>query len=655
MNHSLLLPILIPLVAAASMIALPVRARRLQHTIHALATLALLPVAAALWRRAAGGEIAVYALGHWPAPFGIVLQLDRLGALMLALTAVLACCCMLATNAADTLRGRHFRPLFQFQLMGLNGAFVAGDLFNLFVFFELLLIASYALLLHGGDRLRVRNGLHYLVLNLAGSSFFLVALGVLYGVTGTLNMADAGVRLAQLAATGADTLPLARFAGAMLMLVFGLKAALFPMSFWLPQAYRSAIGPVAALFAIMTKVGVYAMVRCDALVFGAANGLLGGFMHDWAWWLAIATMVFGALGALAVQSLKATTGYVVLVSVGLLVAAVSMQTAAAWSALLYYLVSTTLCTAALFVLADVLEPQPQTPEAADELGPRGAAGFVAGFGGRSTEAAGRAGSAAAGAAAGGLASASSVAAAGTGASALDPASASRSGSAAASASGPASTSIADPAADPALGSIAEPASIPGPASAATATIPRPVAAAARPGAAANAPAAPQRVAVAGRPVVSAHANATASPGDTPPSRAAALLFLVAALGAIGLPPLSGFIGKAMVLAATPLSHAAVLWPIVLAAGLVLIVALSRTGTRLLWSLPASYGYARPAAGERIAARPSQRAKLAACALLLACVVAATLGAGPFKRFLDDAAAQLSDRAAYVDAVLHAQR
>lgn len=582
MNHSLLLPVLVPLVAAALMVALPVRATRLQHAIHVLATLALLPVAAVLGRRAATGEIPVYALGHWPAPFGIVLQVDRLGALMLALTAVLACCCLIATTADEARRGRYFRPLFQFQLMGLNGAFVAGDLFNLFVFFELLLIASYALLLHGGDRLRVRNGLHYLVLNLVGSSFFLIALGVLYGVTGTLNMADAGVRIAQLAASDADTLPLARFAGAMLMLVFGLKAALFPMSFWLPQAYRSAIGPVAALFAIMTKVGVYAMLRCDALVFGGAGGLLGAFMHDWAWWLAIATIVFGALGALAVQSLKATTGYVVLVSVGLLIAAVSLQTAHAWSALLYYLVSTTLCTAALFVLADVLETQPQTPEAADELGPRGASGLVA------------------------------------------PDTATR-----------AVTTPAPAASGATLASTALPAL------------------------------SDVTAAVADRTVVAELTGTTpaAVPLAAQPSRAAALLFLVAAIGAVGLPPLSGFLGKAMVLAATPLARAIVLWPVVLAAGLVLIVALSRTGTRILWAIPASYGYAPPSAaahtaapaGATAACASPHRAKLAACALLLACVAAMTIGAGPFKHYLDDAATQLSDRGAYVDAVLHARR
>jgi multicomponent K+:H+ antiporter subunit D len=548
MNHALILPILIPLFAAGAIVALPVRAKRLQRALNVIATLALLPVAIALAAHAASGDIATYALGAWPAPFGIVLQLDRLGALMLVLTAVLACCCLLGTSSADARRGRYFRALWQFELMGLNGAFLAGDVFNLFVFFELLLIASYALLLHGGGRRRVRNGLHYLLLNLVGSSFFLIALGVLYGLTGTLNMADMGERLAHL---DAASLPLAQFAGAMLMLVFGLKAAVFPLSFWLPQAYRSAIGPVAALFAIMTKVGVYAMLRCDAVVFGAggdtsAGGLLDHFMHDWAWWLAIATIVFGALGALAVSSLKTTTAYLVLVSVGFLIAATTLQSAAAWSALLYYLISTTLCSAALFLLADTLEPE--APEAV--------------------------------------------------------------------ANEPASHAALDDTTAPALS-----------------------------------PAAEGDVLVA-EPAVVAGAlakAATRSKASPWPTNTAALLFFVGAVGAAGLPPLSGFLGKAMVLAATPIEKAAVLWPAVLLSSLLLIVALSRAGTRLLWAVPASQAYAAATP----AAPRGARAKLAACGLLLACVVAATLGAGPLKRYLDATAAQLLDRAAYVQAVLPA--
>ncbi|MCG5074176.1 monovalent cation/H+ antiporter subunit D [Paraburkholderia tagetis] len=577
MNHALLLPILIPLFAAGAIVALPLRAKRVQRALNAAATLALLPVACLLTARAAQGGIASYALGSWPAPFGIVLQLDRLCALMLLLTAVLACCCLLGTSSADARRGRYFRALFQFELMGLNGAFLAGDMFNLFVFFELLLIASYALLLHGGGARRVRNGLHYLIMNLVGSSFFLIALGVLYGITGTLNMADMGERLAHL---NAGSLPLAQFAGATLMLVFGLKAAVFPMSFWLPQAYRSAIGPVAALFAIMTKVGIYAMLRCDALVFGGGShgGVLDTFMHDWAWWLAIATLAFGALGALAVSSLKTTTGYLVLVSVGLLIAAVTQQTPLAWSALLYYLISTTLCTGALFLLADTLEPE-----------------------------------------------------------------------AAATAHAANGTDGVEPGSLEALDDSAAAAISPAPDGEALATLAMPMTATT-----AQATLATVAVLATGNPAPQRAQKANTADKiqkhHAPwPSNAAGLLYLAAAVGAAGLPPLSGFLGKAMVLAATPTHDAAVLWPAVLLSSLLLIVALSRTGTRLLWAEPA----ARAAAFAPARAPRGSAAKLVACALLLGCVAAATLGAGLLRQYLDATAAQLFDRAAYVHAILPA--
>ncbi|MBC8745787.1 MULTISPECIES: monovalent cation/H+ antiporter subunit D [Paraburkholderia] len=578
MNHVLLLPILIPLFCAGLIVALPLRAKRLQRALNVAAIVALLPIACQLMARAAQGDVVSYALGAWPAPFGIVLQLDRLGALMLVLTAVLAICCLLGTSSDDARRGRYFRALFQFQLMGLNGAFLAGDLFNLFVFFELLLIASYALLLHGGGARRVRNGLHYLLMNLVGSSFFLIAIGVLYGITGTLNMADMGERVARL---GPESLPLAQFAGATLMLVFGLKAAVFPMSFWLPQAYRSAIGPVAALFAVMTKVGIYAMLRCDALVFGAAGGVLDAFMHQWAWWLAIATIAFGALGALAVSSLKTTTGYLVLVSVGLLIAAVAQQTPLAWSALLYYLISTTLCTGALFLLADTLEPeQASSPRAAH----------------------------------------------------------------AARATVFADANAIEPGSLEALDDASGAAISPVPDGEAVATLAR---------------VQPLQAETAGALAVlaveSAHAETEATVEASArthapwPSNLAALLYLIAAVGAAGLPPLSGFLGKAMVLAATPTGAAAVLWPTVLLSSLLSIVALSRTGTRLMWAAPA----ARAAAGQQERAPRGSNAKLAACALLLGCVAAITLGAGAVRHYLTDTAAQLFDRAAYVRAILPA--
>src|SRR6185312_13610024 len=198
---------------------------------------ALVVIASVAVVRASSGAIEAYREGDWPAPFGIVLVLDRLAALMLALTAVVASVslssALTAAPAWDT-RGRHFHPLFQLQLMGLNGAFLTGDLFNLFVFFEVLLIASYCLLVHGRGVERVRAGFHYVVVNLAASTLFVIGVALLYGVTGTLNLADLALRVPHVAAADA---PLVHAAGFVLLVVFALKAAIFPLSLWLPRAY----------------------------------------------------------------------------------------------------------------------------------------------------------------------------------------------------------------------------------------------------------------------------------------------------------------------------------------------------------------------------------------------------------------------------------
>src|SRR5690606_35616540 len=164
--------------------------------------------------------------------------------------------------------------LIHFLLMGINGAFLTGDLFNLFVFFEVLLIASYALLLHGGGAAKIKAGLHYVVLNLVGSSLFLIAAALLYSQTGTLNMADMALKVA---AAEPHQIPLIKAAAGLLLVVFGLKAAMVPLYFWLPRAYASAAAPVAALFAIMTKIGVYAIIRVFYLVFGESAGELANF------------------------------------------------------------------------------------------------------------------------------------------------------------------------------------------------------------------------------------------------------------------------------------------------------------------------------------------------------------------------------------------
>lgn len=353
MMHLSILPILIPLFAGGLLLVLPSN-ERLKRTISVFATLALVPLALLIMQQAGDGQLRVYALGSWQPPFGIVLMLDRLAALMLLATAVLASAAVLYAVRGDDRIGLRFHALFQFQLLGINGAFLTGDLFNLFVFFEILLIASYALLMHGGGPERVRAGLHYVVLNLAGSALFLIAVGTLYGITGTLNMVDMA---GQVAAAGPENAPVLAAAGLVLLLVFGLKAALLPLYFWLPRAYAAASAPVAALFAIMTKVGIYSILRVYSLVFGPEAGELANLAQPWLWPLALATVMLGAIGALAATTLQGLLAYLVVVSAGTLLAAIALGTPEAQGAALFYLLHSTWVAGALFLLADLVSRQ----------------------------------------------------------------------------------------------------------------------------------------------------------------------------------------------------------------------------------------------------------------------------------------------------------
>jgi multicomponent K+:H+ antiporter subunit D len=235
--------------------------------------------------------------------------------------------------------------------MGLNGAFLTADLFNLFVFFEVLLAASYGLLLHGdadGRRARLKAALHYVSFNLVGSSLFLIAAALLYGLAGTLNMADLAHKLAVL---GPENAALAQAAALMLLVVFAIKAALLPLYFWLPEAYGAATAPVAALFAIMTKVGVYAVLRMTTLVFGPAGGAVAMVAWPVLPVLALATLVLAAIGALAATHLRGLVAYLVVGSAGTLLLAVGLATPGTVAAGLFYLVNSTLAAAGWYLLA----------------------------------------------------------------------------------------------------------------------------------------------------------------------------------------------------------------------------------------------------------------------------------------------------------------
>ena len=354
MNHWLTAPVLIPLLGGILQAFMGYAPISLRRTLALATTVLILVSAIVLLVLADDGSYRIYAFGNWQPPFGIVLVLDRLAALMLVMTAVLALFCHIyAIGGADE-GNRQFHALFLFQIMGLNIAFLTGDLFNLFVAFEVLLIASYGLLMHGGGTVRTVPGLHYVVLNLAGSAIFLISVGMIYSVTGTLNMADLAVKIPQV--SGEDV-NIVKAGGMMLLVVFGLKAAILPLCFWLPRAYSKATAPVAALFAVMTKVGIYAILRVYLLIFGDDAGELANLGMDWLFPIALATLAMGVIGALGSGSLKTLVAWQVIISVGTLLAPISLGSEAGLSAALFYLLSTTWTVGGLFLVSELVANQ----------------------------------------------------------------------------------------------------------------------------------------------------------------------------------------------------------------------------------------------------------------------------------------------------------
>lgn len=364
MNHWIIAPILLPAIMAPILLMSARYDIVLARVFSLASTVALLGIALALGSMVGDGQILSYALGNWVAPFGIVLVGDRLSVMMLVLTALLALAVLFFAIDGGDRDGRHFHALYQFQLMGINGAFLTGDFFNLFVFFEVLLIASYGLMVHGGGPARVKAGVQYVVINLVGSTLFLIAVGMIYSVAGTLNMADLALKVPQVAAADQALLQ----AGALLLLlVFCIKAALVPVHFWLPGTYANAPAPVAALFAIMTKVGAYCMIRLYVLAFGEEAGAAVWLAAPWLLPAALVTLTLGMIGVLAARRLGQLASFAVIGSMGMLLTGIALFTPTALAAALYYLLHSTLAGAVLFLIADLIARR--RPGLDDQLAP----------------------------------------------------------------------------------------------------------------------------------------------------------------------------------------------------------------------------------------------------------------------------------------------
>jgi multicomponent Na+:H+ antiporter subunit D len=347
MSTVLVLPLLIPLLTAAGLLVLW-RARRAQRALSVVGAASLLGAGALLLRAVLRGGIQVVQVGSWPAPFGITLVADVFSAIMVVLAGLVGSMVTIYSLAGTDARRESFgyHPLQHFLLLGVCGAFVAGDLFNLYVWFEVMLMASFALLALGGERAQLEGSIKYFTLSLMSSALFLAALGILYGLIGTLNMADAARELRAAAPGRATTV------AALLFVAFGIKAAVFPLFFWLPASYHTPPVAVSALFAgLLTKVAVYALIRVFTLLFvvdaGATQVLLlivGG-----------ATMVTGVLGAAAQNEIRRILSFHIISQIGYMVMGLGLHTRLSLAGVICFIAHNILVKTNLFLVSGVVE------------------------------------------------------------------------------------------------------------------------------------------------------------------------------------------------------------------------------------------------------------------------------------------------------------
>lgn len=347
MINLLVLPIIIPFFFAIVLLFFKDKIK-VQRILTVLGLAISVAVALRLMWKVKTVGVQTVTLGSWPAPFGISLVSDMLSILLVTTSIIITFCVVIYSFTAigEAREKFYYYPAVLFMLTGINGAFTTGDIFNMFVFFEVLLIASYVLIVLGGEKRQLRESIKYLLVNVISSALFVVTIGLLYSVVGTLNMADISEKIAETGQTGFLTV-----IAVMFLLVFGVKGALFPLYFWLPGSYSAPPMPVLALFgALLTKVGLYAIIRTYTLFF--VHDIT--FTHELLLVLSVLTVILGCIGALAYFDLKQIIIYNIIIAVGVILFGVAQMNEAGMSGAIFYLIHDMIIKAGLFLLIGII-------------------------------------------------------------------------------------------------------------------------------------------------------------------------------------------------------------------------------------------------------------------------------------------------------------
>jgi len=347
MNNSfIVLPVVFQLMTAILMIFFWGKIM-IQKVFSVISGLVNLFIAIWLFRLVWEQGIQIMNAGGWEAPFGITFVADTFSAVMVLLTAI--CGVAVSIYSIGSIRNKlmqfGFLPILHFLLMGLNGAFLTGDIFNLYVWFEVVIIASFVMITLGGEKIQIEGAVKYVTMNLLASTIFLTAIALLYGLTGSLNMADLSLKVAEV-----ENRKLVNVTGVLFFIGFGIKSAVFPLYFWLPASYHAPPPAVSAIFAgLLTKVGIYAIIRVFTLIF-----IPDDFMRELIGWVAIFTIITGALGAVTQNNLREIFSYLIICHIGFMVAGLGFYTEIAFVGVIFYLIHDIIVKTNLYLMSGLI-------------------------------------------------------------------------------------------------------------------------------------------------------------------------------------------------------------------------------------------------------------------------------------------------------------